>query len=171
MEKWGIGEANPIPPKVLGYTLLTEMSSFKGRYLYTVDAKGRLAIPAKLRKSISGRGSVVITRGFEKCLYVYPLEEWKKVEEYIRTLSFLDARHRFFGRTLFQWAMDSDLDSQSRISLPQELLKYAEISSDALILGVVSRIEIWSPTVYDEYLKLQPDTYETVVERVFQQKP
>jgi len=147
------------------------MSSFKGRYLYNVDAKGRLAIPAKLRKSMSSKRDVVLTRGLEKCLYLYPPEEWKKVESYIRSLSFMDARHRFFGRTLFEWAIDAELDTQSRISISQDLLKYADISSEALILGVVDRIEIWAPTVYDEYQKLQPDTYETVVERVFKQTP
>jgi MraZ protein len=147
------------------------MSSFKGRYLYTVDAKGRLAIPAKIRKGLGTRKDVVLTRGFEKCLYIYPPEEWKKVESYIRGLSFMDARHRFFGRTLFEWAIDAELDSQSRISISQDLLHYAEISADALILGVVDRIEIWSPSVYDAYTKLQPDTYETVVERVFKQNP
>lgn len=146
------------------------MSSFKGRFLYTVDAKGRIAIPAKLRKSLGGN-DVVLTRGFEKCLYVYPPEEWKKVDAYIRSLSFLDARHRFFGRTLFQWATDSELDGQSRVTVPQELLKYADISSDVLVLGVADRIEIWNPAVYEEYQKMQPDTYETVVERVFRQNP
>ena len=147
------------------------MSSFKGRYLYTVDAKGRLAIPAKLRKSIQSKRGVVLTRGFEKCLYIYTSEEWKKVEGYIRSLSFMDARHRFFGRTLFEWAIDAEFDSQSRISISQDLMKYADITAEALILGVVDRIEIWNPTTYEEYLKLQPDTYETVVERVFKQNP
>lgn len=146
------------------------MPSFKGRYLYTLDAKGRIAIPAKLRKSLSAKGSVVLTRGFEQCLYAYPVEEWKQVESYIRGLSFLDARHRFFGRTLFQWATDADLDSQSRISVPQELLKYAGITGDVLILGVVDRIEMWDPAVFETYQKSQPDTYETVVEHVFQRK-
>ncbi len=145
------------------------MSSFKGRYLYNVDAKGRLAIPAKLRKSMNSRKNVVLTRGLEQCLYVYPPEEWKKVESYIRSLSFMDARHRFFGRTLFEWASDAELDSQSRISIPQDLLKYAGISVEALILGVVDRIEIWAPNIYEEYQKLQPDTYATVVERVYNQ--
>ena len=72
----------------------TSMSSFKGRYLYNVDAKGRLAIPAKLRKSLSSKKGDVLTRGLEQCLYIYPPEEWKKVETYIRGLSFMDARHR-----------------------------------------------------------------------------
>lgn len=146
------------------------MSSFKGRYLYTLDAKGRIAVPARLRKSLGAQGSLVLTRGFERCLYVYPEEEWRQVESYIRGLSFLDARHRFFGRTLFQWATDVELDSQSRISVPHELLKYAGITGDVLILGVVDRIEMWDPAVYDEYQRSQPDTYETVVEHVFQRK-
>lgn len=146
------------------------MSSFKGRYLYTVDSKGRIAVPAKLRKTLSALGGIVITRGFEQCLYLYPQEEWKKVEEFIRGLSFLDARQRNFGRTLFQWAMDAELDTQSRVSVPQELLKYAGITNDVLIIGVVDRIEMWDPAVYEEYQKLQPETYETVVERVFRQQ-
>lgn len=146
------------------------MSSFKGRYLYTVESKGRIAVPAKLRKTLSALGGIVITRGFEQCLYLYPQEEWKKVEEFIRGLSFLDARQRNFGRTLFQWAMDAELDTQSRISVPQELLKYAGITNDVLIIGVVDRIEMWDPAVYEEYQKLQPETYETVVERVFRQQ-
>lgn len=145
------------------------MSSFKGRYLYTVDAKGRLAIPAKLRKSMNSKKGIVLTRGLEQCLYIYPPQEWKKVESYIRSLSFMDARHRFFARTLFEWGHDAELDGQSRISVPQDLLKYAGITSDALILGVVDRIEVWAPHVYDEYLKRQPDTYATVVERVHNQ--
>ena len=147
------------------------MSTFKGRFTYAVDDKGRIALPAKLRKSISSnsKGNFVITRGFEHCLYVYPLDEWNRLEEYIRSLSFLDAQHRFFSRTLFQWATDGQLDSQSRISVPQELLTYAGIEKEVMILGVLDRIELWSPSVYEEYQKNQPHTYETVAERVFKQ--
>ncbi len=147
------------------------MSTFKGRFTYSVDDKGRIALPAKLRKSISSnsKGNFVITRGFEHCLYVYPQDEWNKLEEYIRSLSFLDAQHRFFSRTLFQWATDGQLDSQSRISVPQELLTYATIEKEVMILGVLDRIELWSPSVYEEYQKNQPHTYETVAEKVFKQ--
>ncbi|MEK7748795.1 MAG: division/cell wall cluster transcriptional repressor MraZ, partial [Bacteroidota bacterium] len=71
------------------------MSSFKGRFTYAVDDKGRIALPAKLRKSIStnSKGNFVVTRGLERCLYIYPHDEWNKLEEYIRGLSFLDAQH------------------------------------------------------------------------------
>ncbi len=145
------------------------MSSFKGRYSYSVDNKGRLALPAKLRKAVStgAEGNFVITRGFERCLYLYPHDEWTRLEKYVRGLSFLDAQQRFFGRTLFEWAADLQLDSQSRITIPQELLKYAAIENEVIVLGVIDRIEIWSPAVYDEYQRNQPDTYETVAERVF----
>ena len=145
------------------------MSSFKGRFSYSIDNKGRVALPAKLRKNLSGSalGNSVITRGFERCLYVYPQDEWNKLEMYVRGLSFLDAQHRFYARTLFERATDSPIDSQSRLTLPQELIKFAGIENEVLILGVLDRIEIWSPVVFDDYQKNQPDTYETVAEQVF----
>ena len=148
------------------------MSSFKGRYNYSVDEKGRIALPAKLRKNVasSAKGNFVITRGFEKCLYVYPQDEWNTLEQNVRNLSFLDAKQRNLNRTLFQWAADSQLDSQSRITVQQELLDYAGIKNEVIVLGVLDRIEIWSPSVYDEFQKIQPVTYETVAEQVFKQQ-
>ncbi|MFZ1976487.1 MAG: division/cell wall cluster transcriptional repressor MraZ [Bacteroidota bacterium] len=148
------------------------MSSFKGRYSYSVDEKGRIALPAKLRKNVasSAKGNFVITRGFEKCLYVYPQDEWNTLEQNVRSLSFLDAKQRNFNRTLFQWAADSQLDSQSRITVQQDLLDYAGIKNEVIVLGVLDRIELWSPSVYDEFQKIQPVTYETVAEQVFKQQ-
>jgi MraZ protein len=145
------------------------MSSFKGRYCYSVDEKGRVALPAKLRVNLaaSAKGIFVITRGFERCLYIYPQDEWNKLEQFVRSLSFLDAQHRFYARTLFERANDSKIDSQSRITLPTDLIKFAGIENEVLILGVLDRIEIWSPSVYEEYQKNHPDTYETVAEQVF----
>jgi MraZ protein len=149
------------------------MSSFKGRYIYSVDDKGRIALPSKLRKNVSSKSknNFVITRGFEKCLYVYPQDEWDKLEEYVRSLSFLDAKHRNFRRTLFEWAIDSQLDHQSRITVQQDLLQYAGIEKEALVLGVLDRIELWSPSIYEEFQKIQPETYETVAEQVFKSQP
>ena len=145
------------------------MSSFKGRYLYSVDEKGRVALPAKLRVNLAAsvKGNFVITRGFERCLYIYPQDEWNKLEQFVRSLSFLDAQHRFYARTLFERANDSKLDNQSRITIPPDLIKFANIDNEVLILGVLDRIEIWNPAVYEEYQKNHPDTYETVAEQVF----
>lgn len=144
------------------------MSSFKGRFSYSIDNKGRIALPAKLRKSVSPEAneSFVITRGFEQCLFVYPQDEWNKLEESIRGLSPSNPQHRFFVRTLLQWATDAQLDNQARLSIPQELLKFAGLENEVLIVGVLERVEIWNPKTYEEYMNNQPATYETVAEAV-----
>jgi MraZ protein len=150
------------------------MSSFTGRFSYTVDSKGRIALPARLRKSLmpSASETFYITRGFEQCLYGYPSDEWSRIVETFRTLQFTDPQHRFFARTFFEWANDSQLDAQSRIIVPQRLLDYAKIEKEKelLIIGVLERIELWSPAVYEEYQKNQAHTYETVAERVFKRQ-
>jgi MraZ protein len=146
------------------------MSSFKGRYTYSVDSKGRVALPAKLRKNVlpASNDTFTITRGFERCLFLYPLDEWNRLEEAIRGLSFSDPQHRFFIRTLLEWATDGQLDNQARLSIPQNLLEHAGIAkeSEVLILGVLERIEIWNPEQYAQYKNSQPATYETVAEQV-----
>lgn len=148
------------------------MSSFKGRYSYSVDNKGRIALPAKLRKNVSptANDTFIITRGFEQCLFVYPQDEWQKVEEAVRGLSPSNPQHRFFVRTLLQWATDVQLDGQARITTPQDLLKFAGIENEVLILGVMERVEIWNPKIYEQYMNNQPATYETVAESVLRQQ-
>ncbi|HEY4611442.1 MAG TPA: division/cell wall cluster transcriptional repressor MraZ [Bacteroidota bacterium] len=148
------------------------MSSFKGRYEYSVDSKGRVALPAKLRKNVSpaANDTFIVTRGFEQCLFVYPQDEWNKVEESVRGLSPSNPQHRFFVRTLLQWTTDVQLDGQSRLSIGQDLLKFAGIENEVLILGVMERIEIWNPRIYEQYMNNQPATYETVAESVLKQQ-
>ncbi len=148
------------------------MSSFKGRYSYSVDSKGRIALPAKLRKNVSptANDTFIITRGFEQCLFVYPQDEWNKVEESVRGLSPSNPQHRFFVRTLLQWTADVQLDGQARITIPQDLLKFAGIENEVLILGVMERVEIWNPKIYEQYMNSQPATYETVAESVLKQQ-
>jgi MraZ protein len=97
---------------------------------------------------------------------VYPQDEWAKVEDSIRSLSPSIPQHRFFVRTLLQWAVDGQLDSQARLSIPQDLLKFAAIENEVLIIGVLERIELWNPKIYEEYMNNQPATYETVAEAV-----
>jgi MraZ protein len=145
------------------------MSSFKGSFGYSVDTKGRINIPSKLRKSVSpdANETFVITRGYEQCLFLYPLDEWTTLEQSIRQLSSSNAQHRFFTRTLLQYATDCTLDAQSRISIPKELLQFARISDQVLILGVLERIEVWNPELHQEYLRSQRENYEDVAHRVF----
>jgi MraZ protein len=146
------------------------MSSFKGSYAYSVDKKGRMNIPARLRKYVSpeAKDTFVITRGFEQCLFVYPLDEWSKLEESIRQLSPTNPQHRYFTRTLLENAVESQLDGQARIIIPTGLLQLAAIKKEILILGVLERIEIWNPNIYREYQKRQPESYEDIAQTVLQ---
>jgi len=112
----------------------------------------------------------VITRGFEQCLFVYPLDEWNRLEQSIRGLSPSNSQNRFFVRALLQWATESQLDGQARITIPQELLKFAGIENEVTIIGVLERIEVWNPTLFNEYMNNQAASYESVAESVFKPK-
>lgn len=144
------------------------MSSFKGTYTYSVDSKGRINIPSRLRKYVSpeANDTFVLTRGYDRCLFVYPLDEWNQLEQSIRALNPSDAQHRFVMRTLLQWATEAQLDQQSRIILPKELLQFAEITAEVRIVGVLDHMEIWNPAVYERYMAEQGETYESVAQRV-----
>lgn len=145
------------------------MSSFKGRYEYTLDSKGRLSIPAKLRKSLSpeANDTFVVTRGIEKCLYVYPLDEWRQLESKLRSLNQFVEKHRFFTRTLLMWASEEfTLDNQSRILIPKNLLEFAGIEKEVIVIGALERIELWSPKNFDDYMNSQQESYESVVEKI-----
>ncbi len=144
------------------------MSSFKGSYMYAVDEKGRVNLPAKLRKYVSpdANDTFVITRGFEKCLFIYPVDEWNKLEENLRNLSSYDPEHRRFIRTLLELASESQLDGQARLSIPQELREYANIQDQVRVIGTLDKIELWNPSVYEEYRNGQPESYESIAARV-----
>ena len=146
------------------------MSSFKGSYAYSVDSKGRINIPSKLRKYVSpeANDTFVVTRGYERCLFVYPLDEWNRLEASIRNLSTTNPKHRFFMRTLLELATECQLDAQSRITIPKELLQFAAIESDVQILGVLERIEVWNPALFRDYQQRQGESYEEVAQTVLQ---
>jgi len=116
---------------------------FLGRFEHTLDAKGRLAIPARFRADL-GDG-LVVTRGIDPCLAVYPMAVWAELAERITRLSFADADARQFRRIVFSEAMDVSLDAQGRIVVSQDLRDYAGITRDAVIVGLHTSFEIWSP--------------------------
>ncbi len=144
------------------------MSSFKGSYTYSVDDKGRVSLPAKMRKCVSPEANVtfIITRGFEKCLFVYPNDEWGKIEANLRSLSSYDPEHRRFVRTFLEPAVESQFDVQFRLSIPQELREYANIQGEVRIIGALERIELWNPQMYEEYKSNQSESYETIAAKV-----
>jgi len=146
------------------------MSFSKGREVYSVDEKGRVAIPAKMRRSLSpdAHDTFVITRGPDEdpCIYAYPLDEWRGIEEGLKRLNQYSEQDRFFVRTLLYWADEAVLDKQFRISIPKSLLDFASIGRNALILGAMDHIEIWNPEIFDKYLSRQSQSYAAVAASV-----
>lgn len=119
---------------------------FLGRHDHNLDAKGRLALPARFRdKLVEG---VVITRGFDPCLLVYPLEAWLPLAERVAALSISDPDVRKLRRMLFADAVDVRLDGQGRVLIPAELRDYASIEREAVVVGVHTFIEIWTPETW-----------------------
>ena len=123
--------------------------SFTGEYHNSLDTKNRLNIPAKFRKvldPVSDR-TFVITRGFDKCLVLYPLEDWSKVEEQLSKLSSIRGRHRSFVRSVTRYATSVQYDGQGRIQIPDSLLGYSGIKKDVAVIGMINKIELWDPNI------------------------
>ncbi|MGD1995319.1 MAG: division/cell wall cluster transcriptional repressor MraZ [Anaerolineae bacterium] len=119
---------------------------FLGEYVHSIDSKGRLTIPAKFRGEL-GTG-LVVTRGMDRCLVVYPMRAWRQLTERASQLPMTDRTARDFRRLIFANATDTVPDSQGRINIPQPLLDYAGLDSQAVIAGCDSYIELWSPEIW-----------------------
>ena len=126
--------------------------SFTGEYYNTLDSKNRLSIPAKFRKALNpiNDRTFVLTRGFDKCLLLYPVSEWSKVEEQLSFLSSMKGRHRNFIRSIVRHASYLQYDSQGRIIIPENLCAYAQIDKEVAVIGVIKKIELWSPDMLDK---------------------
>lgn len=144
------------------------MARFKGQAAYSVDAKGRVAIPAKMRSALTpeAQGTFTLTKGFEKCIYAYPQDEWKHKEEEYAALNRNNRNARHLVRMILMWAEEASLDGQGRISLPKALADYAGIGERALIIGSMDHIEIWDPNAFEDYLQEQTIDPETLAEQV-----
>ena len=129
--------------------------SFTGEFYNTIDQKNRLSIPAKYRKSLSPSNdqTFVLTRGFDTCLSLYPLDEWKLVENQLSSLSSIKGKHRNFIRSIVRYANYVKYDSQGRIQIPEALLSYANIKKNITVIGVIKKIELWDKKTLDEYEK------------------
>ncbi len=122
--------------------------SFTGEYHNSLDQKNRLNIPAKFRKVLDpvNDRTFVLTRGFDKCLVLYPLEDWSQVEAQLRKISSIRGKHRSFVRSVTRYATSVQYDSQGRIQLPDTLLGYCGIEKEAAVIGMINKIELWDPS-------------------------
>jgi MraZ protein len=114
---------------------------FIGEYSYNIDQKARLAIPAKFRQTFAE--GLVITRGIDKCLFVYSKVEWQKLAEKLMNLPLSQANSRAFARLMLAGAMDVELDQQGRVLVPDYLRDYADLKKKVVLAGLYNRLEIW----------------------------
>jgi len=119
---------------------------FFGKFGHTIDEKGRLTLPSKYR-SILDKG-VVITRGFERCLYIFPMEEWQRLEPKFDQFLLTDADSRRFIELMFSESSDCTPDKQGRVLLPVDLREYAGLDGDVVITGSFKHLEVWNSNTY-----------------------
>ena len=135
-----------------------------GEYEHSLDAKGRLIMPAKLRDDIGEK--FIITKGLDGCLFAFSIEEWKNFEQKLRTLPISNKDARAFSRFFFAGAMDCEIDKQGRTLIPPVLREYAELDKDLVIIGVSSRVEIWSQAKWDSYSEAEDLEADVLAEKM-----
>jgi MraZ protein len=135
-----------------------------GEYRHALDDKGRLTLPARLREGLGQ--PFVATRGFENCLFLYPMAEWEALEARIRALPFNQANVRAFARLFFAGAAECRTDAQGRVLVPPQLREYARLEREAVILGVNNRVEVWSEPEWERYAAAAAKDFATLAEQL-----
>jgi len=133
-----------------------------GEYQHTIDAKGRLIMPARFREELGE--TFIVTRGLDRCLFVYPMDEWRTLENKLKSLPMTQANARAFVRFLFSGATECTLDRQGRILLPSHLREHAGITKDVMIIGVSTRVEIWAREQWQAYVEEAEVSYDQIAE-------
>ena len=121
---------------------------FMGEYNHTIDAKGRLIVPSRFREILGD--AFVVTKGLDGCLFVYDNEEWKLFEEKLRALPITNKEARQFVRFFLAGAAEVEVDKQGMVLLPASLREFAKLEKDVVLIGVASRIEIWSKDMWND---------------------
>src|SRR5690625_2378306 len=122
---------------------------FMGEFQHNIDSKGRIIVPAKFREELGE--TFVVTRGLDKCLFVYPMDEWKALEEKLKKLPLTKRDARAFTRFFFSGAVECEVDKQGRINIPSTLITYASLEKECVVIGVSNRVELWSRPIWEEY--------------------
>ena len=135
-----------------------------GEYNHTIDAKGRLIVPAKFREVLGDE--FVVTKGLDNCLFVYPNDEWQKFEEKLQTLPLTNKNARQFARFFVAGATPCELDKQGGILLPATLREFAGLEKDVVLTGMLNRIEIWSKEKWNENNSLDDVAMDEIAEQM-----
>ena len=138
---------------------------FMGEFHHNVDEKGRLIIPSKFRNDLGKK--FIITRGIEKCIFVYSLDEWNNMVNELEELPFTRKNARTFMRMLMSGATECELDNNGRINIPSPLVNYASIDKECVVIGVGDRLEIWSNEGFDNFFNENIDNFDEIAETLF----
>ena len=141
---------------------------FYGEFVHSIDDKGRIVLPSKFRETAKKKAikRFFITRGLDKCLFMFPEKEWHIQEVKFRAMSFTKSEARKFNRMYFSGAFEAVADPLGRILLPAYLKDYAGIKKDIVIIGVSSRIEIWNKNTWHKFYKQSLNSFEAVAEKI-----
>ncbi len=137
---------------------------FLGEYEHTIDDKGRITIPARFRPELAP--GLVVTRGLDGCLFVYPTEEWAQLAERINALPLTQRDARTFTRLMYSGAAHAEPDRQGRVLIPQYLREFAGIEAESVVIGLYSRIEIWNPDRWREVRRKAEEEGDAIAEQL-----
>ena len=140
------------------------MAAFRGSFTHTIDHKGRVSIPARYRRQLSGDAdeTFVVLRGLETCVALYPSDEFRRLDERLRARSFADENNRRYQRMMLVDSRDETLDAQGRVVLPPRLIAHADLQKEVLIVGMLDHLELWNPEHFEKYLQSSTRTYEEI---------
>ena len=144
------------------------MTFFTSQYESKLDAKGRIVLPARIKAQLPQDGGVqelVVRKGFEQCLILYPMVEFKKVFSKISGLSEFNEEYRKLQRNFFSGTATVELDNNGRFVVPKMMLTYAGIDKDVILVGMGNKVEVWNPTVYEKHLIQDPSELSKLAEK------
>ena len=141
---------------------------FYGEYNHGIDNKGRLILPARFREIAKDHGidKFFVTRGLDKCIFMFSEDEWRSQEQKFKNLSFTKQEARSFNRLFFSGASEIIPDRQGRFIIPQYLKDYAAIRRDTMVIGVANRIEIWDVSTWKEFYSNSRNSFESTAEKI-----
>ena len=141
-------------------------SVLSGEFVNNIDEKGRIMIPVKLRSCIEG-DSLILTRGVDKCLWLFPVLEWEKVSQQIMSAtSILQSRARMIQRRIIAPAQETEIDKAGRINIAPALRAFAELKKECVILGINNYMEIWDEEVYQKYWEENETNFQSAAEEL-----
>jgi MraZ protein len=145
------------------------MTFFTSEYESKLDSKGRLVLPARIKAQLPANGEggneLVIRRGFEPCLILYPMVEFKKVFSKISGLNEFNEEYRKLQRNFLSGVVTVELDTTGRFLIPKNMLTYAQIDKDAILVGMGNKVEVWNPSIYEKHLIQDPGELSKLAEK------